>query len=147
MVPYMADKAFLVSPPVARVNTASLVVSAIDTWGYAWLRVRLLIGVTDIAFTVWKLQNCDTSGGSYADVPNTTASGTTGDSRLPQATDSNTIFDIMVNLKGLARFYKPVATVGTGSAGAFVAAVAEMYFAEQAPSTSALQGVNGRIIA
>jgi hypothetical protein len=147
MIPYLNDKIFNVTPPAAKVNTATAAVTNIvDTYGFAWLRVRLILGTIDIAATVWKLQMCDTSGGTYIDVPNSLASGTTGDGRLPQATDGNKIFDIMCNLKGLQRYVQPVLTIGTGSTGAFLCMIGELYFAEQTPPTTAAKGEAGLIV-
>ena len=69
-----------------------------------------------------------------------------GDGRLPQSTDGNTIFDILVNLKGQQRFVQPVLTIGSGATGAFLTMIGELYFAEFIPPTTASKGEAGLIV-
>lgn len=146
MVNIMDCKFLLITPPAAIVDNASLTTASIDTKGWDWLTVLLIIGATDIAMAALKLQTSDTDG-SYGDLTGaifgTSAlpDGTT--SALPAAsgaTGDNTIHAIQVNLKGKKRFFDLVATGGDGSSGAYFCAIAILSRGETSPSTAALRG-------
>lgn len=147
MIPALQTKSAVVTAPGAQVNNASATCTAVDTIGWDYARFRLFLGATDIALTAWKVQQCDTSGGSYADIATSDdATGTTGDGRLPTATDDNNFFDILIDLRGKMRFMKPVITVGNGTTGAYLACECELYRGQIGPSSAADQGVAGRIV-
>jgi hypothetical protein len=123
--------------PTAIVNNASCTSQVIDATGFAKATVVVSLGATDIALTALKVQHCDTSGGTYADVTGLVA-GTSTDiygtaSALPSATDDNGVYVFEVNVQ--KPFLKVVATVGNGSTGAYVSAVALLHSASQAPSS------------
>ena len=129
MNPAQHDKFVSITPPAAIVDNASYTTATIDTAGFAYLRVLVYLGATDIAMTALKLQESDDSGMSGAAditglVYGTSASiaGTT--SALPSATDDNKCFLFEVDLRGRKRYIDLVATAGDGSAGTYLAAFA-----------------------
>ena len=128
-----------VTPPAARVNNGSFTINEIDTKGFDYLTVTLYLGDTDIALTVMKLQESDTSGSGYADVSGGAFSS------LPAATDDNKFYRFFVPLQGRKRYLKPVITVGNGSTGAFAAIWAELSRAEQAPDSVSERGLGGQL--
>ena len=66
MIPAQHDKFVSITPPAAIVDNASYTTTAVDTKGYAYLRVFAYLGATDIAMTALKLQESDDSGMSGA---------------------------------------------------------------------------------
>ncbi len=128
-----------ITPPAARVNNASLTANEIDAKGFDYLTVTLYLGDTDIALTVMKLQESDTSGSGFADVSGGAFSS------LPAATDDNKFYRFFVPLQGRKRYLKPVITVGNGSTGAFAAIWAELSRTEQAPDSATERGLGGQL--
>lgn len=116
--------------PAAIIDNASATATAIDCAGASYLEIPVQLGATDIAVTALKLQECDTSGGTYVDITNATFSaGTNIDGvalALPSATDDNQVHVFQVNLLGRKRYVKVVCTFGDGTVGGFVAATARL---------------------
>ena len=116
--------------PAAILDNTSATATAIDCRGSSYLEIPVLIGATDIAVTALKLQECDTSGGSYTDITGATFSaGTNVDGvalALPSATDDNQPHVFQVNLVGRKAYIKVVCTFGDGTAGGYVSAVARL---------------------
>ncbi len=126
MIPIEQMKFVTAVVPVLLDNATATAV-AIDTKGFAHLRVLITIGVTDIATTAApKLQSSATSGGSYADVENAELSAVIADD------DDGNIFAIDIDLTKtndaattpvtIKRFIKLVFIAGDGSAGINVCA-------------------------
>jgi hypothetical protein len=123
------DKFVSITPPAAIVDNSSYTTTAVDTKGFAYLRVFAYLGATDIAMTALKLQESDDSGMSgAADITGLvygTSSNVAGStSALPSATDDNKCFVFEVDLRGRKRYIDLVATAGDGSAGTYLAAFA-----------------------
>ena len=117
--------------PAAVIDNASATVSAVDCIGSAYAELPVQLGATDIAITALKLTECDTSGGSYTDVPNATFASTGLDSdgaalSLPSATDDNKVHVFRGSLLGRKRYLKLVVTFGDGEVGGFVACTARL---------------------
>jgi hypothetical protein len=134
----LQNKVVGITPPAALIDNAAVTTAAVDTLGYTVAEIYVYIGATDIALTALKLQECDTSGGTYTDIDGTVY-GTDTDisgavSTLPSATDDNKIFKFEVDLLGRKRFLDLNATVGDGTTGAYVTAWAVL----SAPSEMAL---------
>lgn len=108
----------------------------VDTKGFRFARIIVMLGATDITMSVLKLWECDTAGGTYAAV-------TGGDftAALPSDTDDNKFFAINVNLRARKRFLELEATAGNGSAGTYLVAWAELSRAEEIPNTAAERGI------
>jgi len=93
---------------------------AIDTSDFDYAELAALVQGIPADMTALKVQECDTSGGTYADVTgavfgtSTAKSGST--STLPTgASDDDTIRLIQIDLRGRKRYLKVVATAGDGS--------------------------------
>ena len=139
------DKFVSITPPAAIVDNASYTTTAVDTKGYAYLRVFAYLGATDIAMTALKLQDSDDSGMSgAADITGLvygTSSNVAGStSALPAATDDNKCFVFEVDLRGRKRYIDLVATAGDGSTGTYLAAFALLSRAGDVPVSASERG-------
>lgn len=143
MIPAQNSKYLIVTSPAAIVDNSSFTTNSIDTAGFDYLQVVVAVGALDIAMTALKLQTSDTDG-SYGDLTgaifgtSTNIDGST--SALPSATDDNKLFVIEVDLRGKKRWFDLVATMGDGSTGGFVAAIAILSKGEISPVTAAARG-------
>lgn len=122
------------------VDSADASAIAIDTMGFNYALIQFVYGLTsDIALTVLKLTECETSGGSYTEIVGSAFTG----ADLPSATDDGQIWTWNVKLgNNRMRFIKILATVGDGSAGANVCAIANLGMAEQTPWDATTQGAS-----
>ncbi len=133
-----------VIPPVAIKDNASWVNVEIDTLGYDYLQVIFMLGATDIAMAVLKMQEATATGGSFADITglvfgtSTNVAGNT--SALPADDEDGNIFIFDINLLGRKRFLDLVATAGDGSAGTYASAIGILSRAGNAPSTAVERG-------
>lgn len=145
MVPPDA-KWFQLVPPQAIVDDASWSPNEIDTLGFKYLEVIVSIGALDIAMTVLKLQDSDAAGGSFTDITGlvfgTSINDTGSASSLPSATDDDELFVFNVSLLGLERFIDLVATIGNGSTGGYLSAIARLSRGETAPNAAAEFGAS-----
>lgn len=148
-----------VVPPAAIVNNASVTANVIDTQGFRFLEVYVILGATDIALTALKLTESDVKSSgtaltSPADISAANASSYSGGtvmgtdkndtgvtSTLPSATDDNHVFKFEIDLRGRKRYILPVITVGNGSTGAYVCVLAELSRGENMPGTAAGKNV------
>ncbi len=146
-VPATENKYLNIVPPAAIVDDASFTTAEIDTKGFEYLTVICALGATDIAAVALKLQECDTTGGSFSDVTglvfgtSTDIDGVT--SILPTATDDNGLFVFEVALQGRKRFLDLVATAGNGAAGTYLAVTGILSRAKVTPTTVAGHGAAG----
>ena len=133
--------------PAAILDNTSATAAEVDTRGYGYCEIPIQLGATDIDVTVLKLQESDTSGGSFADIPGATFSaGTNVDGvalALPSATDDNQPHVFQVNCIGRKRYLKVVCTFGNGAAGGFVAATARLSNASYLPEVSTDKAAGG----
>lgn len=138
------DKFVSITPPAAIVDNASLTTASVDTQGYAFARIFLYLGATDIAMTALKIQESDNDS-SYSDVTglvygtSTDVAGST--SALPTATDDNKCFVFEIDLRGRKRYLDLVATCGDGAAGTYVCAFALLSRAGDAPISASERGL------
>lgn len=149
MIP-VTSTLFNVTPPAAIVNNASLTCNVIDTLGYRFCRITVILGATDIALTALKVQESDvkasatalTSGADVTGAVFGTSNNDTGvASTLPAATDDNKFYTFEIDLRGRKRYLLPVVTIGNGSAGGFATVIAELDRGENVPTTAAQKGV------
>lgn len=126
-------------------NNAAVTPLAIDTAGYAYAKIRVIFGVIGSAATVLRVTECDTSGGTYTAISGTTASGTTGNNRLPQTTDAGKEFVFHIPLGGARKRYLNLElTTGTTT----LAAVAvELSKANVMPDSNTEAGVAAQVFA
>jgi hypothetical protein len=137
MINTQNQKAVLVTPPAAILDNASAVTNSIDTQGWNYLDIYVMVGATDIAMAALKLQTSDTDG-SYADL---SGANFATDGTLPSATADNTVVAWHVNLLGKKRFFDVVATAGDGTAGTYLSIIAVLSRGETAPKTAAERGL------
>lgn len=132
--------------PAAAVNNGSVTCQVIDCYGFDYLEVSIQLGATDIALSALKLQESDAKASATAltggaditgTVFGTDANDTGSTSTLPSATDDNKVFKFEIDLRGRKRYVLPVITVGNGTTGAFVAALAELSRGSQVPTSAA----------
>jgi hypothetical protein len=126
-------------------DNAALTAIAIDTKGFRQLRVSVLIGATDIALTVLKLQESD-DGTTYTDIPGSLF-GATGAPALPGATADGTQVGWDLNLIGRRkRFVRLTATAGDGTAGIAIAAIGVLSRPEENAITATERGFASEIV-
>jgi hypothetical protein len=129
-------------------NGATATATAVDSNGCGSLVFHITFGVQTGVISVLKLQECDTSGGSYADVTN--AAFVTGGSQGGQTNFSTTAsagktYQLVVNMGGSRkRYFKPVITNAAGAA--LVSCIAVGYNVAQAPDTLTERGVLDYIV-
>lgn len=141
-------KWFPVFQPQAIQTAGAVTTIEIDTAGYDYLELALMLGATDGALTTCKLSESDTTGQttSGTDITglvfgtSTNSAGST--SAVPSATDDNKVFLFNVDLKGRKRFLYLQIVVGTASTGAYLAALARLSKGEIAPSSAAGMGAS-----
>jgi hypothetical protein len=138
MIYATTSKTINVAPPGALVNDASVTVTAVDRKGFDYALVRVILGSTDIALTALKLQESDDNS-TWTDIPGLDYS--VSPATLPTAGDDNHVFSFDVDLRGRKRYLKPIVTVGNGSAGAYVAVLADLFRAEQTPHDATSRGL------
>jgi len=139
MIDLQQTKKFQLIWPQARINNAAVMSASVDRKGFNYAIVRVSIGATDIAFTTFKLQESDDNT-TFTDIPG--ADFSVAPLAPPTSAATNTLWEWQVDLRGSRkRYLKPALTVGNGTSGAFVSAVAELSRAEQAPATTAAQGL------
>ena len=137
-----ATKMVLMVSPELKDNGDFTTQTYVDTAGYDHLRVVFLVGAIDTTVgstaegTAPKLEECDTSGGTYADISGSALANSIA------ATEDDTLFAIDVPLKGRKRYIQ-VNTLhsGDGTAGAAFAVLGILSRAEQAPNTATEAGL------
>ena len=134
-------------PPAAILDNTSATEVEIDTLGYHYAEIVVILGATDIAITALKLQETDATGSGEADVTGATFDGGTnidGDALvLPSATDDTQICVFQVDCRKRKRFLSAVVTFGDGTSGGFVAAVTRLSRGDIAETTSAGMATGG----
>jgi hypothetical protein len=141
----MAQKIVAVTQPGAIVDNAAFTTATIDTRGFAFLTIVVLLGALDIALAAFKLRESDDSGMSgAADV--TGADFSVSPATLPAATDDNKLYAIHVSLNGRKRYLDLSLTGGDGAAGTYATAFAILSDAETAPSSETDRGFAAELI-
>lgn len=143
------SKYVMLTQPGAIVDNASLTTVALDTKGWGYVEILVIIGALDIAMTALKVQESDSTSdantlSSGADVSGavfgTSANDTGSTSALPIATDDNKLFKFEIDLKGRKRYLDVTATCGDGAAGTYICILAKLSKGEQVPTTAAQKG-------
>lgn len=128
MNPIQDTKFVAITPPGAILDDTSATTAAVDTAGFNYATVVVLLGATDIALTALKLQHSDAAGSGYVDIDGADFNGDTdiegGTAALPSGTDDNKFFVVEVDLRNKKRYLDLVATIGDGSSGAYFTAFA-----------------------
>ena len=144
MVHVQNQKVVAVINPVAIVDNTSWTTTEIDTLGFAYCSIYVMLGATDIAMATLKVQESDTSGTDFGDISGTifgTATNIAGStSSKPSATDDNLIFAVDIDLRGRKRYLDLVATAGDGSTGTYACAWAVLERGDDQLDTAASRG-------
>jgi len=136
-------KFVLLTPPAAIVDNASLTVAELDTLGWDYAEIYVVLGATDIALSALTLLEGDVSGTVAAVTAGTwgTANNHVGStSTLPSATDDNKAFKFELDLRKRKRYLDLTVTVGDGTNGAYAMVFAVLSRGRRAPDTAAEAG-------
>ncbi|HEY0545314.1 MAG TPA: hypothetical protein VGC91_08070 [Pyrinomonadaceae bacterium] len=146
MINSLAQKVVAVTNPAAIVDNAAFPTTTIDTLGFRYVTIIILLGALDIALAALKLQESDASNMAGAtDVPG--ADFSVAPATLPAATDDNKLYAIHVNLNGRKRYLDLSMTGGDGTAGSYAVAVAVLSRAAETPSDATGRGYAQELIA
>jgi hypothetical protein len=77
MIPAQMTKFLNLTPPGALVDAASLAVTELDTLGWDYAQILLIMGATDIACSACILTESDTAGSGHANIAASNFSGQT----------------------------------------------------------------------
>ena len=139
-------KVVAVTNPVAIKDNAAWVTTEVDSRGYEFGIFYVMLGASDIAMAVFKLQESSTSGSGFADVTGAiygTSENTGGStSTLPSATDDGLIFAIECDLRARKRYLDLSITAGDGVVGTFAVAWCELWRAHEIPETASERGAS-----
>ena len=121
-------------PPQVLVNGSAWTSNVIDTRDFAYCEILVQLGALDAALTVLKVQEADVGSGSTltngADVTGlvfgTSVGSALSASTLPAATADNNLYALNIDLKGRKRYLQIQATIASGSAGGYLAALARL---------------------
>ena len=140
------EKMQIVTAPATLVNDAAVTTTAIDTKGYDYAQIYVILGANDATFSTLAVQESDASGSGYANITGAvfgTSTNSAGDtSAVPDGDDDNTIFCVDIDLRGRKRYLDVSATVGAGSSGAYVTILAVLSRAEETPNTASERGAS-----
>jgi len=121
---------------------------SVDTLGFSKATVYVIIGASDVDMTALGVYSgaAAASGAddsSYSAITGLQASGSSGDGRLPTATDDNTVFAFEIDLRNddIGRYLALDATAGDGTAGSYITAFAMLTRANESPITATEKGV------
>lgn len=144
MNPQQDTKKLIVTSPAAIVDAGSWTTNEIDTLGYDYCVIDVLIGPTDVAMAALKVQETDVSATGLTDVVGLDTDGDTDiDGNLavlPSATDDDMIVTFEIDLRNRKRYLDLLATAGDGVAGTFLSAIATLSRAKLAPTTTSERG-------
>ena len=145
MIEAFKKKTIPVTNPGAIVDNAAFTTAIIDTRGFAFLTIIVVLGALDIALAAFKLRESDADDMSgAADVAGADFSVAPG--TLPAATDDNKLYAIQVNLKGRKRYVDLTLTGGDGTAGTYAAVIAELSHASEVPASAEARGFAQELI-
>lgn len=146
MVEAQNAKWVAITPPVAIVDNASWTTTEVDTLGWDYAEIVVLLGATDIAMAALAVTESDTSGSGHANVTGLvwgTSSNIAGStSALPSATDDNTFQVAQIDLRGRKRYLDLTMTAGNGTAGTYAVALCRLSRGAIAPNTAAEAGAD-----
>ena len=135
----------VVAPTAVIDNTTWVQVGTyLDTLGIDYIAYIVQFGAMDIATAALKLTECETTGGSYTDVP--LADFSVLPLTLPSATDDNHLFGVFCPINGLRmRYQKFAGTLGDGAVGSYVSCLAVMSPKDK-PYSAATRGLTQQAI-
>ena len=128
------QKIVAVTNPGAIVDNNAFSTATIDTRGFRFVTICVILGALDIALAAFKLRESDdanmvgandVAGADFSASPNT----------LPTETDDNKVYAIQVDMRGHKRYLDLSLTGGDGTTGTYAAAFAVLSKAETQPSS------------
>lgn len=125
---------------------------SIDTLGYHYLDIYVMLGATDIDMTALGVFAGDVAAAGaddtdFAAVTGAVFSGTTGEGRIPQDDDDGKIFHVgIANPATYGRYFALDATCGDGTAGTYITAWAVLSRADESPNTATARGFAGELL-
>ena len=143
------EKLNILIAPGAKVNNASFTSNVLDTQGFKYARIYFLIGAIDATMATLKIQESDGKSSATAldsnavDVVGTRVGTDNTDaypaatSTLPGSSNTNIIIGFEIDVRSRKRYLQLVATSGSGAAGVYGVAWAELERGEQTPTTAA----------
>lgn len=134
----IADDALLVG------SVGSTPVS-VDTAGWGYATVVFQIGAIDATIALMNVYECDTSGGTYTEIPSCDfVADTTSE---PTANDDNKVYLCHIRLGGSRKRYLQVELkAGNGNAGTYAAVMVVLSDPDIVPNSASEQGAAARII-
>ncbi len=144
MIPAQNAKYLLTLAPAAISKDTEESPTEIDTLGWEYAEIAVLVGATDIEVDTLAVTESDTAGSGHANVTglvygtSTNIAGST--SSKPAAGDDNTVFKFEVDLKGRKRYLNVAMTTGDGTSGTYRAIVTRLSRAHEAPITATAAG-------
>lgn len=135
------------TPPGALVDDASLTVAEIDTKGWDYCQILLILGTTNTDMTALAVTESDVTASGHVAVTGlefteTDSPDIEGDASVyPVATDDDGIFLFEIDLRGRKRFLDVTATVGSTSTGGYYTMLAILSRGENVANTNAARGV------
>lgn len=145
MIQSLKNKIVAITPPAAIVDNAAFTTAVIDTLGFRFITIVVLLGALDIALAALKLRESDASDMTGA-VDVAGADFSVSPATLPAATDDNKLYAIHVNVIGRKRYLDLSMTGGDGAAGTFATAFAILSQAEAVPSSVTDRGYAQELI-
>lgn len=146
MIHAQTSKLVALTPPAAIVDNTSYTVAELDTVGYDYCRIIVLLGATDIAMAELTVTESDASAQGHGDVTGlifgTSDNTGGGTSTLPSASDDDKFFIFEIDLKARKRYLDVTATAGDGSAGTYAVIWAELWNADTMPNSAAEEGAS-----
>lgn len=141
-----AAKWVAITPPGAIVDNTSYTTTEVDTAGWDYMEIVVLLGATDIAMAALAVTESDTSGSGHANITglvwgtSTNIAGST--SALPSATDDNKFQIAQIDLRGRKRYIDVTATAGNGTNGTYATILARLSRGENTPTTATQMGAD-----
>jgi hypothetical protein len=145
MITALNQKTVAVTNPAAIVDNAAFTTATIDTQGFAFVTIVVLLGALDIALAAFKLQESDAANMAGA-VDVAGADFSVSPATLPAATDDNKLYAIQVNVKGRKRYLDLSMTGGDGTAGTYAAAFAILSNPSESPADATGRGFAQELI-
>ena len=149
MFPMQATKFVNLTPPGALVDGASLTVAELDTLGWDYAQILLILGATDIACSAAILTDGDTSGSGHSNITLSNFDGqddVVGDTAvLPSATDDDGFFLWELDLRKRKRNIDATITVGDGTVGGYYTVIAQLSRGSEPPTSVSGRGCTGII--
>lgn len=144
MIHAQSCKFVAMTPPAAISDNATLTVAEVDTSGFDYMQIFVILGATDIATVTLKVTESDSAGSGHADVTGliwgTSANIAGATSTLPSATDDDKCFLFEIDLRARKRYIDMSVVTGNGTLGTYIAIHGLLWRAKDLPVTATERG-------